>query len=287
MKRPWVTLILLGSLALFILSAGVRAEVKVMVGVAPIKYLVERIGGSRVSVAALVPPGASPATYEPKPRQMAALSKAAAYFGVGLPVERAWLPRIKAANPKLRIIHTASGLKRLVTKAGHGDHDHGGLDPHVWTSPKMVRGLIKTIRDELTRLDPDGKAKYAANEQALAAEVDRLDAELSRIFSDLGERNHFLVFHPAWGYLARDYGLKQMAIEMEGKSPSAKEMKHIIDLGAKYGWSAVFIQPQFSQRQAGVVSQALGARLVVIDPLAEDWADNLLQVARKLRPELR
>lgn len=284
---------------------ALAAKVQVAAGVAPVAYFAKKIGGELIETALLVPAGADAHTYEPKPSQMRAVSGAALYLSAGLEFEEAWKARLKGANAKMLWVETDAGLHKLPMPQGHeqhGHHDtghnakaaqdaHGGhdeLDPHVWVSPAQARKMSASIAAALAKADPAHAAVYAANLTAFQKEIDALDAELKAIFAAVpADRRGFLVFHPAWGYFARDYGLTQTSIEFEGKEPSPKRLAAIVTQAKAKGARAIFVQPQMSQRTAGVIAKAVGAKLVVADPLAEDWAANLRQVGKGFREALQ
>jgi zinc transport system substrate-binding protein len=164
--------------------------------------------------------------------------------------------------------------------AGHG-HDHGALDPHIWLDPALVKIQAANIRDGLSAVDPEGTDVYARNTAAFLQELDELDREIRDILAPIpADRRTFLVFHPSWGYFARAYGLTQAPIEVDGKEPSPRDMARIIAMGRETGARVVFVQPQFSQKSASVIAAQIDARVVRLDPLAEDWSANLLGAAR-------
>lgn len=284
--------------ALILLSASTlwAAPLEVFVSIPPQKAFVERIGGEYVDVQVMVPPGASPATYEPRPRQMADLSRAAAYFAVGVPFERAWLGRIAAANPSMRIVHTESGVERMPIAAhihegeeGSGSpapgHEGEILDPHIWLSPPLVKTQALTIMEALSFLDPANSGHYSAQYELLTGELDTLDRRLREILTPVRGKA-FMVFHPSWGYFAQAYGLEQMPIEVSGREPSPREMTDLIGFARRHGIRTIFVQPQFSRASAESIARAIQAQVVVADPLAEDWSDNLLRIAREMREAL-
>ncbi len=275
------TFFLLGMPSLSTARAG--DALKVFVSIVPQKYFVEKIGGDLVDVSVMVRPGASPATYEPKPRQMVTLSRAKVYFAIGVPFEKVWLKKIVSANPKMIVVHTEAGIEKMPMKE---DKPNGIKDPHIWLSPPLVKVQAKNIMDALQKVDLAHSSVYKANYKKFIKEIDNLDAELRRIFLEKeGER--FMVFHPAWGYFARIYGLKMVPVESEGKAPKPKDLQRLIERAKRDGIKVVFVQPEFSTKNAEVVSKAIGGEVVFASPLNPDWARNLKEVAEKFRAALR
>jgi zinc transport system substrate-binding protein len=267
-------------------------KLPVFVSITPQKYFVQQIGKELVDVQIMVPPGASPATYEPKPRQMADLSKAKIYFAVGVPYEKAWLSKFAAANPKMNVVHTDHGIKKLAMTSHRHDgkkvehHDHGSLDPHIWLSPQLVKVQAQTILATLIKIDPKHQGVYQANFKEFTARIDQLDADLKKIFA--AKTNlQFMVFHPSWGYFAKAYGLKQVPIEIEGKEPKPAQLGELIRHARKDGIKIIFVQPQFSAKSARLVAHEIGGQVVPADPLAEEWMANLRAVAAKFKTALK
>lgn len=250
------------------------------VSILPQKYFVERIAGERADVNVMVGPGDSPATYEPRPRQIAALSRAHVYFQIGVPFENAWMGRLRAANPDMIVIDTTDGIRRRgMARADAGVPGPGGLgDPHVWTNPALVKVMAGRIRDAFVDLDPAHAEDYARNHNEFVADLNALDAEIRAMLSRHAGRA-ILVFHASWGYFADAYGLRQIAIEMEGKEPGPRTLARVIDDAKALGIKVVFVQPQFSRASAEMIAREIGARVVAVDPLAEDYIDNLRSVA--------
>ncbi len=322
-------------------------KLPVFVTIAPQKYFVQQIGKDLVDVHVMVQPGADPHTYEPKPQQMVALSRAKIYFAVGIEFEKAHLTRITATNPKLKVIHTDHGIAKLAMEAHHhhgehaeehhetghdhekgehhgedahdkdhhdhdkhaeehhetghdhekgehhgedahdkDHHDHAGLDPHIWLSPPLVKIQARTILAALQNADPEHRGHYEANFKAFTAQIDQLDADLKKTFT--GKKGlQFIVFHPAWGYFAHAYGLKQVPIEIEGKDPKPAQLKELIQHARENKIRVVFVQPQFSTKSAKLVAMEIGGQVAFADPLAEDWMSNLRRVADKFQAALR
>jgi zinc transport system substrate-binding protein len=283
-------------------AAAADDRLTVFVSILPQKYFVQEIGRQRVDVRVMVQPGASPATYEPKSQQMAALYRTIIYFAVGVPFENAWLPKIAAANPGMQVIHTDRHIRKIAMAARHPQEaakrikegrqsDPAGvpqsrLDPHTWLSPLLVKIQARTIVTALQEVDPAHRVEYAANYNAFAAKVDRLDAELRAVFAE-HRGLQFMVFHPAWGYFAETYGLEQVPIELEGKSPKPAQLQALIERARAKDIKVIFVQPQFSTRSAELVAREIGGQVVFADPLAEDWLTNLREVAVKFKAALK
>lgn len=288
--------------ALFCLAGAAVAgkPLSIFVSVLPLQTFVDKVGGDRVETRVMVLPGQSPATYEPTPKQIAALADADLYVRVGVPFEDAWMKRIRSANPDMPVLDLRDGLElRPMEAHAHDDGSiHGGgddrehreagagegnerrvMDAHVWTSPPLVRQMTLAIRDTLARLDAAGADAYAADQAAFDAELAALDRELTDLLAPL-QRRSFLVYHPAWGYFADAYDLVQVPIEHEGKAPGARRLASLIEQARAADTRVVFVQPQFDKRAAERVAMAIGGRVEAVDPLAADYADNLRHVAR-------
>ena len=214
-------------------SASAEDQINVAVSILPQKYFVEKIGKDRVHVSVMVMPGASPATYEPKPRQMIDLSKADLYFAIGVPFEASWLTRFQKMNPKMRVVPTQTGVERVPMESrshaeSHADNQAESLDPHIWLSPPLVLRQAKTIRNALMKADPAGKEIYRKNYAAFETEILNLDEKIRSAFGSKKSGKAFMVYHPSWGYFARTYGLKQVPVELEGKEPSPRELVELI-----------------------------------------------------------
>jgi zinc transport system substrate-binding protein len=263
-------------------AAPTPAAIESFVSILPQQYFVERVGGQHVAVSVMVGPGQSPATYEPTPGQLSRLARARIYFRIGVKFEDVWMTRIAAINPDMRIVDLRDGIAlRPVDQPSGAPAPAGGLaDPHVWTSPPRVKTMAATIRDALSQLDPAHRVDYDANYRTFAGELDRLDQEIRATLAGL-QRRAFMVFHPAWGYFADTYGLKQIPIEVAGKEPGARTLAQIIATGRREHVQVIFVQTQFSRRTAETIARALGARVVAVDPLAVAYLDNLQRVARQ------
>lgn len=258
------------------MPAGESRRPVVVVTVAPQAYFVQRLAGDQVEVVVMLPPGASPETYEPTIQQMKAITRAALYVKVGhpnFPFEQTWLDRLLAEAKDMRVVDCA---KRIEKRAG---------DPHLWVSPAAARTFVPDVAAALAQLLPDQRTEIESREASLRRDIDRVDSEIRGMLANLRTRR-FYVYHPAWGYFAADYGLEQVPIEVGAKEPDPRRLAALIARAKSEGTQVIFAQPQFSQRSAELVASEIGARVVVIDPLARDWLENLLRVARALRETL-
>jgi zinc transport system substrate-binding protein len=240
----------------------------VAVSILPQVEFAQRIGGDRVSVVPVIPPGANPHTYEPAPGQLAALSRARAYavVGSGLPFEETWAAKLRGVNPGLQVIDCSVGI---ATVAG---------DPHVWASPRLAATMVRNLCAGLVMLDPAHRTDYEINRDRYLDTLAAVDAELTRTLAPLkGQR--FMVYHPSWGYLARDYGLVEIAIEDEGKEPTIGRLSSLIDEARRQRIGTVFVSPQFDDRSARALATELGIGLVAIDGLAADYVANVRRIA--------
>jgi zinc transport system substrate-binding protein len=262
-------------------SEKVDLPIPVFVSIAPQAYFVRQVGGERVRVEVLVRPGASPATYAPTPKQLARLARAKLFFGIGVPFESALIKRIKAGMPDVRVVDTSDAVNkvRVDSAAGHG-HD-SELDPHTWLDPMLVKQEAAIIASSLAEIDPAGKAVYAEKYRIFADKLDALDGRIRSILKPVQGRT-VLVYHPAYGYFCRAYGLRQKAIESGGKTPSAQHLARLIAEAKKERVRAILVQPQFSRKKATLLARAIGAEIIVADPLAADYMENLEKLAKEL-----
>jgi len=287
-------------ITLFLVSTqavSAKNRVLVFVSIVPQKYFVQQIGRELVDVQVMVQPGASPATYEPKPKQLTAISKAKIYFSIGVPFENAWLNKIASANPNMKVVPTDHGIQKIpmvahypLNKKEHGHdedrHHNGILDPHIWLSPPLVMMQARTMVSALQEVDPAHRSVYEANYKAFVLQLLDMDTEIRNSLAGK-HRRKFMVFHPAWGYFAHAYGLKQVPIEFEGKDPKPAQLKELIERAKKHHIKVVFVQPQFSSKSAKQVAKEIGGQVAFVDPLAENWPENLKEVTDKFKAALR
>lgn len=260
------------------------APLQVAVSVPPQAFFVERLGGEHVRVEVMVPPGTSPDSYEPTPQQVLALARARLYVAVGHPgftFETAHLGRLLADRPALPVVDMAEGIAFLPLE----EPGHGGSDPHVWVAPATVRVAAANIARGLAAADPAHAAVYRENLNRFEGEIEALDRFIHSRLDGLPHRR-FWVYHPAWGYFAAEYGLEQVALEEEGKEAGPARLVGLVEQARREGVRTLFVQQGFSDKSARLIAGEIGARLVVLDPLAYDWLDNLRRVTFALEEAL-
>ena len=276
-SRPLRYLLAAVSLAAAGTSRPVATEpLKVFVSIQPLAYLAERIAGEDAEVRVLVPPGKNYHTYEPTPGQVIALSASRLLFTVGVPFEKALIPRVAATMPQVRIVDATQDVTRRRMEA-HVDEPRAdvpppteeNLDPHVWLAPAPLKILATNICQGLSAARPEVAQVFSNRLAGLSAEIDATDALIRRAIAPLRGRK-FYVFHPAFGYFADAYGLKQEAIEMEGKSPSPRQLSDLIGHARADRVKLIVVQPEFDTRYAQAVADAIGGRLLTLNPQAKD-----------------
>ena len=271
----------------------------VFVSIPPQKYFVERIAGDSVDVQIMVEPGAEPHTYEPKPAQMTALAATDLYFAVGDSFEDTWLDRIEDTNPDLVIINTDEGIEKRILDEHHHegeeehehegeevhedehDHEEGGLDPHIWLSPRLVAIQAQHMYDALVVLNPELEETYKSNLNAFIADINAMDEEFASAFENVS-RHSFMVYHPSWGYFADDYGLEQIAVEIGGTEPSASELATLIEEAKEHDIHVIFAQPEFNTRFAESIAEQIDGEVLLISPLEANWMENMETMGQSL-----
>ncbi len=265
-------------------------KITAVVSILPQQFFVQRIGGDHVDVEVLVGPGASPATYEPTPTQMAALEEADVYFRINMPFEDSLMRQIRRSFPDLRVVDVSRDIKlrpidRFETVGADTDEaaDHAGqrMDPHVWLDPTLAATQARTIAEVLCELAPEKTDTFEDNLEKLLTDLDQVTHQIANMIVPIKGRE-ILVFHPAYGYFAEYFGLHQVAIEVEGKSPSPRQLAEILQHARDNDIQALFVQPQFSSTAPEAIAAEIGAEVISLDPLAPNYLENLVTMAGKI-----
>ncbi len=290
-----ILLILITSILIAVFcSAGDNGRDKIFVSILPQKYFVEKIAGDLYDIQVLVGPGQSPATFEPTPLQMKDLGDAEIFFTIGVPFEKSWIDKIQNNFPDLKIVDISKKITRRKVKSyehlfddsdkSHSDdhHDHSLSDPHCWLSPGLTAKMAVEIYKTLAVYDTAHSKKFQKNLVKFQTELDSVSNKIKNILSG-AETSTFLVFHPAFGYFADEFGLRQIPFEIEGKEPAPAELAEVIEFGKRNKVKTVFVQRQFSVTSAKILAKELEAKIVTIDPLAENYLENLILIAKSFR----
>jgi len=254
-------------------EASPEEKIVVAASIMPQKEFIESVGGDKVKVIVMVPPGADPHTYEPQPSQLEELSKAKIYFqlGSGIEFEKVWMEKLKELNPNMKIVNCSEGIKLMKE------------DPHVWTSLRNAIIIVENICKALTEEDPNNKGYYNENMEKYISRLEKLDEKFNQTLR--GKQNKkILVYHPAWAYLCRDYKLEQIAIEKEGKEPSPQTLAKIVQEAKKDNIKIIIVSPQQSNKQSvQAIADEINANIVTIDPLAENYIKNMEKMLQILK----
>ena len=253
-----------------------KKEIGVVVSILPQAEFVEKVGGDRVKVTVMIPPGASPHTYEPKPSQLKEVSMSSIYakVGSGIEFELVWMDKIIDVNKEIMVIDCSKGV----------DIIEG--DPHIWLSPKNVKIMVENIYEGLVKIDPKNKKYYRDNKEKYLQELVKLDSKISNILSGK-ENRKVMVYHPSWAYFARDYNLKQIPIEKEGKEPTTEGIKNLVKQARDNNINVIFASPEFNTESAEVIAKEIGGAVVLINPLERNYLENMAKVAEAFAEGLK
>lgn len=267
--------------------AGSPKKTDIIVSIPPQAYVIEQIGNGYVDVHTLINPGQSPHTYEPTPRQMAEIAKAALYFTIGFPFEQKLVSKIKDSNSKLELVDMGQGINRRMLEGDEGHvPSHAEPDPHVWLSPFNLKIMAENTARALGALDPEHDSIYKDNLAIFLGKLEKINQRIKQLLEPY-KGDMIIVYHPAFGYFTDYYGLRQVAIEMEGKSPTPREIEKLIATAKRDNVHIIFAQPEFDPRSAEAVARAINGTVVPLDPLAENVMMNLQKIADKIADSLK
>ena len=258
----------------------------ITVSIAPFKYFVEEIAGNDFTVNIMVPAGADPHTYEPFPEQINKLRKSAGYISNGyLGFEMNWLDRFYETNPAMKKLSLGDGIDPLASEHHHAGGHLEGADPHYWVSPRCALVIAESVEKFLSELNPLRKQKYETNYQLLISKIQEVDAKAKELFSQLSSKD-FMIYHPNLAYIARDYGLEEIPVEFEGKEPTPFRMKELIDRARKDNLKTIFVQVEYDTKNAKAIAGEIGAKIILIDPLSENWQKSTMDIINALHTSL-
>ena len=247
----------------------------ISVTIEPQRYFAEKIAGDLFQINCVTPAGQSPETYDPTPQQMVQISQSQAYFRIGeIGFEQAWMKNLQSQNPDMVVFDLSEGMELIKNEEeaheegeAHHHHHHGSVDPHIWTSISGARVIAQNTCQAFIKLDPENHE-----------EIDSTEAEMKQLLQPLAG-TAFIIYHPALTYFAREFGLKQLCIELDGKEPSPAQLKQLLEMATQSDAKVVFVQQEFDQKNAELIAKETGCRLVAINPLSYNWHDEMIRLA--------
>jgi zinc transport system substrate-binding protein len=259
------------------------SKTNIIVSIVPLKSFVDSIGGKFVHTTVMVPPGSSPHTYEPKPSQMRDISRADIYFAIGVEFENAWLPRFTNQNKKMEVVDLEQGITKIPMPAFKNTNKREEeKDPHIWTSPQNIKIIALHVAQTLSRYDKKNANYYKKNYDDFIKKVNDTDKKIKQILQKTKKLTKFMVFHPSWGYFAKEYNLTQFPIQIQGKKLKPKELIYIIKKARDEHIKAIFAQPEFSDKTALQIAKELQIPVIKATPLSPNWSQNLINFAKAI-----
>jgi zinc transport system substrate-binding protein len=282
MIKNIIFLILTGIISGCTLKTVTSGKKIISVSILPQKYFVEAVAGDKFTVNVMIPPGGTPENYEPTAIQMQSLSESVIYMRIGhIPFEETWMKNLMDINPRMKVYDLSSGISLITGGHHHEGESSIGVDPHIWSSPLNAKIITSNIFLALAAADPANKDYYALRLQNFHSLADSLDKKFQIEFARV-KGSSFLVFHPALAYLAKDYGLNQIALEFEGKTPPPGYMKNIINMTREKKIRAILMQKQFNSEPAETIAKEISGKVIIIDPLDENWKDQIVHIAESI-----
>lgn len=256
------------------------------VSIEPQAFFLKEIAGDKFEINTAIPIGSNPEVYDPSPSQMVDISKSKLYFKIGnLGFENTWLHNIEVNSPAMKIIDCSVGLNLIEGDHEncneHGHNHHTGVDPHIWSSPKTASVVAKNIYNALIEFDDKNKSYYLENYQELEKSISQTDS-IVKSYIEQAPSKSFIIYHPALTYFAEEYGLNQLCIEIDGKTPAPTHLSELIEKGKKENVKVIFVQAEFDEKNAITIAKEIGADVVRINPLSYNWHDEMIKIAKAI-----
>jgi zinc transport system substrate-binding protein len=257
----------------------------ISVSIPPFKYFVKEIAGTVFEVNIMVPAGSNPHIYEPFPDQVRNLQKSEAYISDGyLGFEITWLDRFFEVNKNMKRLSLGQSIDPIASDHHDSDGHVEAADPHYWVSPACAFRMALSVKNFLISLDPQHDSLFEQNYTRLYDKIRKVDS-LARQLTSTGRPKVFMIYHPNLAYLARDYGLEEIPVEFEGKEPSPSRMRYLIDIARKDSLKTIMVQKEYDTKNARAIADETGAKVVIIDPLSENWVSSTSEIIDILRKE--
>jgi len=272
-------------------------KIIIYTSIQPIAFITSKIAGRYADVRALIPKGKSPHSFTLLPSDLSAMSKAKFFFSVRLPFEEFKLEKA-FKNSKTQWVDISRGVQFQCVEEGEDDghqhaHNHDAhkdaselMDPHIWLNPENDLILARNVCDTLSKAMPEHADYFELNFKNFTIVLINLDRKLKKMLEPF-KGEVFLVYHPAFGYFASRYGLRQEAIELGGKSPTAKHLHAVIALAKKKKVRIVFVQPEFNRKAAKLIANAINGSVIKLNPLAYNLIDNYMMFASEIQSAMK
>ena len=260
-------------------------NINIITSIAPLAEFTEKIGGTKVNVSTMIPPGASPHTYAPRPNQLIELTKAHIYIKVGTPIEfeLVWLKKLLTMNTQILIIDASKDIDLIESNHIHDhkhEHNHAPKhsDPHIWLSPLNAKIIVENIYQGLSSNDSKNKIYYQTRKNKYLKKLDDLYKSIKQDLKNI-ENNKFMTYHPSWGYFARDFNLEQISVEEKGSEPTAKGIQNLIIQAQKNNITYIIASPQFNTNSAELIVREIKGHVILISPMEKNYISNLLKLS--------
>ncbi len=257
------------------IEKGKSQKVTIAVSIVPEKAFAEAVCGELAEVVSMIPPGASPENYEPTPKEIEKFNNASIYFAIGVAAETAnILPKAREIQG-MKIVQLQDQVAKVYPER---EFAPGERDPHIWLSPKRAKIMVEIMEQEMSKLDVKNKEQYRKNAQKYIEELDKLDKQIKTALEGVKDKK-FIVFHPAFGYLADDYNLKMYALEQEGKEATPQHLQAMIDFARKENIKTIFYQAEIDSKQSQSFAEEIGGKTIQLDPLSLDYIKSLREMS--------
>ena len=278
----FIGILVAGSLIYFFAANSQKnsdnGKIGVVVSIAPEVQWVEAVGGDKVNVTLMVPPGADPHTYEPLPSQLSQISNAKMYAEIGSPLEfeTNYMNQIKSANPNMLVVNCSQGIQLMPNSA---ENESDTMDPHDWVDPKDAKIMVNNIYNGLVQIDPADKAYFQKNRDQYLQQLDELDKNTTQLLKGKQGTN-ILIFHPAFGYYCKDYNLTQVAVMINDEEPSPQRIAMLVNIAKKDNIKIMFSEPQYNPEYMQSIASQVGGEVLSVNDLGENYLQNMENVAK-------
>lgn len=258
-------------------------KLTVAVSIPPEEAFVKAVAGNLVNVVTLIPPGKSPENTQPTPQTLQKFSNAKLYFTIGVPSEKeSILPKAKSINKNIKIVNLFDETEKIYKPRKFGN----SIDPHIWLSPKRTEVIIQSIKNSLCSLDPKNKEIYEENCVNYINKLKTLDINIKNKFKNKKNKS-FIVYHPAFGYFADDYGLNMIALEKEGKDASPQDLQNLIDIAKKQNLNTIFYEEEVDSKQSRAFAESINGKAQKLSPLSQEYITNMQTMTNDIAKTLK